>query len=222
MKIKAIILSLLMIFGLVAVGGVRAEEVVEEMGEVEVSEVVEVPDPESSFFGLQVAWMNIKDNVEIWLARTDEKKTELEVLAAEKEAVLLEKIADVVETNPDLADRLELQLDNLGDRYGKRLERIDERMGNFGGRSEGMEQRMLEWQEEVQNRRQMLEAKKNQIQERMEDMGEGDQLMIQDQLQDGSGDGQQVGPGDGSGTGSQMQGGSVNLQGSVQKVGKGR
>lgn len=222
MRLKAFVLIAL-VFSFLFVGGVRAEESeVVDTGVVEVvAEEASVPNPESPFFGLQVAWMKVTDNIELWLARTDEKKTELEVKFAEREAVLLERMVEVSETNPELVDKLESQMDKLSDRYEQRIERIDTRIAGFESRGEGMEQKMLEWQEKIQTRREAVEQKRNQVQERIENMGEEGQLKIQDQLRDGSGDGQQVGPGEGSGTG-QMQSESINLKGSVQKVGRGR
>ncbi len=193
MKLKTLVLAALA-FSFLFVGGVRAEEV-EPVVVDTMEEEVSVPNPESFFFGLQVAWMRVTNNIEIWLAKTDEKKTDLEIKFAEREAVLLEKIIEVSESNPELAEKLEGNLDKLGDRYDKRLERIDAKIESFETRGEEMEQRMLEWQEKIQTRREMLEQKKNQIQERIENKEDGDQL------QDGSGDG------DGAGVGvGQMQG----------------
>jgi len=172
---------------------------------------------------LQVAWMKVSDNIQVWLARTDEKKTDLEVAFAEKEAILMDRIVLASESNPDLAEALEGQLSRLDDRYEDRLERIDTRIAGFETRGEGMEQKMLEWQEKVQTKRQSLEQKKNEIQERVKNMGNDGQLKIQDQLKDGTSDGQQVGPGDGGGTGvgtgGQTQDVEVSSGGSVQRSG---
>lgn len=212
MKLKTLALIALA-FSFLFVGGVRAEEV-----ESVVVEEINVPNPESFFFGLQVAWMNITDNFQVWLARTDEKKIDLEVKFAEKGEILMERIVLASESNPELADALEKQLDRLGDRHDKRLERIDTRIAGFGSKGEDMEQRMFAWQERIQIKRAAMEQKKEEIQERIKNM-RGEQL--QDQFQDGSGDGQEAGPGDGDGTGvgvGQMQSQSVNLEGSVQKI----
>lgn len=210
-------------FSFFFVGGVRAEEV--EVVE-ETMEEISVPNPESSFFGLQVAWMRVTDNIEMWLAKTDEKKTELEVFFAEKEATLMDRIVLAAENNPEKAEALQSHLDKLNERYSQRIERIDGRIADFENRGEGMEQKMLEWQEKIQARREAVEQKRQQVEEKVKNMGEEGQLKIQDQLQDGSGEGQQVGPGDGDGTGSgpgvgvgQTQSQSVNLKGSVQKAG---
>ena len=143
MKLKTFALIALA-FSFLFVGGVRAEEV-----EPVVAEEVSVPSPESLFFGLQVAWMNITDNFQVWLARTDEKKIDLEVKFAEKGAILMERIVLASESNPELADALENQLDRLGDRHERRLERIDTRIAGFESKGEDMEQRMLEWQEKI-------------------------------------------------------------------------
>lgn len=216
MKLKAFVLIALA-FSFFFVGGVRAEEV-DVVGDV-AAEEVNVPNPESPFFGLQVAWMNITDNFQVWLARTDEKKTDLEVKFAEREAILMDRIVLASENNPELADALEKQLDNLEDRHDKRLERIDIRITGFESKSGDMEQRMSEWQEKIQTRREVMEQKKEEIQERIKIM-EGEQL--QDQLQDGSGDDQQAGSGEGNQTGvgvGHIQSQSVDLKGSVQKVG---
>lgn len=210
MRLKTFVLIAL-VFSLFLAGGVRAEEV--EVVDVVVEEEINVPNPESFFFGLQVAWMNITDNFQVWLARTDEKKIDLEVKFAEREAVLMNRIILVSENNPELAEKLEVRLDKLEDRYDKRLERIDTRIADFESRGEVMEQRMLEWQERIRVRREVMEQKKEEIQERIK-------IMDRDQLQDDSGEGQQAGPRDGGvGVGvGQMQGQSVNLEGSVQKV----
>ena len=76
-----------------------------------------------------------------------------------------------------------------------------------------MEQRMSEWQERIQVKRAVMEQKKEEIRERIKIM-DGDQLKIQDQLQDGSADGEGTGAGVG-----QTQSQSVDLKGSVQKAG---
>ena len=222
MRLKTFALIAL-VFSFFFVGGVRAEEVVDaDVAEVVVEEV-SVPNPESPLFGLQVAWMKVSDNIQVWLARTDEKKTDLEVAFAEKEAILMDRIVLASESNPDLAEALEGQLSRLDDRYEDRLERIDTRIAGFETRGEGMEQKMLEWQEKVQTKRQSLEQKKNEIQERVKNMGNDGQLKIQDQLKDGTSDGQQVGPGDGGGTGvgtgGQTQDVEVSSGGSVQRSG---
>ena len=222
MRLKTFALIAL-VFSFFFVGGVRAEEVVDaDVAEVVVEEV-SVPNPESPLFGLQVAWMKVSDNIQVWLARTDEKKTDLEVAFAEKEAILMDRIVLASESDPDLAEALESQLDRLEDRHDQRLDRIDTRIAGFETQGEGMEQKMLEWQEKVQTKRQSLEQKKNEIQERVKNMGDDGQLKIQDQLQDGSGDGQQVGPGDGGGTGvgtgGQTQDVEVSSGGSVQRSG---
>jgi len=209
MRLKVFVLIAL-VFSFFLVGGVRAEEV--EPVDVVVEET-NVPNPESPFFGLQVAWMNLTDNFQVWLARTDEKKTDLEVKFAEREVVLMDRIVLASESNPELAAALEGQLDRLGDRHDQRLERIDTRIAGFGNKGEVMEQRMSEWQERIQVKRTVMEQKKEEIRERIKIM-DGDQLKIQDQLQDGSADGDGVGVGVDN-----MQSQSVNLKGSVQKVG---
>lgn len=227
MRLKTFALIAL-VFSFFLVGGVRAEEVVDTDVVEVVAEEISVPNPESRFFGLQVAWMRVTDNIEMWLAKTDEKKTELEVFFAEKEAILMDRIVLAAETNPDLAEALEKQLNRLDDRSEQRLERIDDRIAGFQGRDEGMEQKMLEWQEKIQARREAVEQKRQQIKEKVMNMGADGQLKIQDQLQDGSGDGQQVGPGDGDGTGpgtetgagvGRTQSQSVDLKGAAQKAG---
>ena len=215
MRLKTFALIVLA-FSFFFVGGVRAEEVVDaDVAEVVVEEV-SVPNPESPLFGLQVAWMKVSDNIQVWLARTDEKKTDLEVAFAEKEAILMDRIVLASESNPDLAEALEGQLSRLDDRYEDRLERIDTRIAGFESKGEGMEQRMSEWQERIQVKRAVMEQKKEEIQERIK-------IMDGDHLQDGSGDGQQVGPGDGGGTGvgtgGQTQDVEVSSGGSVQRSG---
>ncbi len=222
MKLKTLVLTALA-FSFLFVGGVRAEEV-EPVVVDTTEEEVSVPNPESFFFGLQVAWMRVTDNIEIWLAKTDDKKTDLEVKFAEKEIILMDRIVLASETNPELADALENQLDKLEDRHEQRLERIDTRIAGFESRGEvkggDMEERMQEWQEKIQVKRAAMEQKRQEIQERVKIM-QGEQS--QNQLQDGSGDGQEAGPGDGDGAGTggvgQMESQSVNLEGSVQKVG---
>ena len=222
MRLKTFALIVLA-FSFFFVGGVRAEEVVDtDVAEVVIEEV-SVPNPESSFFGLQVAWMKISDNIQVWLARTDEKKTDLEVAFAEKEAILMDRIVLASESNPDLAEALEGQLSRLDDRNEERLERIDTRISGFKSQDDGVGEKMGEWQAEIQTRREAVEQKKNEIQERVKNMGDDGQLKIQDQLKDGTSDGQQVGPGDGGGTGvgtgGQTQDVEVSSGGSVQRSG---
>ena len=160
--------------------------------------------------------MNLTDNFQVWLARTDEKKLDLEVAFAEKGAILIDRVVLAAESNPELADALEGQLDRLEDRHDQRLDRIDTRIAGFGNKGEVMEQRMSEWQERIQVKRAVMEQKKEEIQERIK-------IMDGDHLQDGSGDGQQVGPGDGGGTGvgtgGQTQDVEVSSGGSVQRSG---
>ena len=207
MRLKAFILIAL-VFSFLFVGGVRAEGV-----EPVVAEEVNVPNPESPFFGLQVAWMRVSDNIQVWLAKTDEKKTDLEVKFAEREVILMDRIVEVSETNPKLVEVLENQLDKLEDRHEQRLERIDVRIVDFESRGEGMEEKMSEWQEKVQTRREVIEQKKLQIQEKIENREE-ERLKIQDHLQDDSADGDGVGVGVDN-----IQSQSVDLKGSVQRVG---
>lgn len=217
MKLKTLVLIALA-FSFFFVGGVRAEEV--DVVDV-VTEEVSVPNPESPFFGLQVAWMNITDNFQVWLARTGEKKTDLEIKFAEKEIVLMDRIVLASESNPELTDALENQLDRLGDRHDERLERIDARIAGFGNRGEDMEQRMSEWQEKIQVKREVMEQRRESIQERVKIM-EAEQIKTQEQLKDGSADGQEAGSGEGDATGvgvGRTESQSVDLKGSVQKVG---
>lgn len=219
MKLKTFALIALA-FSFLFVGGVRAEEVEPVVADV-VAEEVSVPNPESLFFGLQVAWMNITDNFQVWLARTDEKKTDLEIKFAEKEVILMDRIVLASETNPELADALENQLDRLGDRHDERLDRIDTKLAGFGNRGEDMEQRMSEWQEKIQIKRAAMEQRREEIQERVKIM-EAEQIKIQEQLKDGSADGQEVGPGEGDATGvgvGRTESQSVDLKGSVQGAG---
>ena len=64
-----------------------------------------------------------------------------------------------------------------------------------------------------------MEQRREEIQERVKIM-EVEQIKIQEQLKDGSADGQEAGPGDGDGVGvGRTESQSVDIKGSVQRVG---
>jgi len=143
------------------VSGVRAEEssLLESTDDrVEQVEVV-VPDPESRWFGISWAFEKVRHNFEVWMARSEEKKAELELKFTEKEEKLVERIAELEEVNPELADKLEKVVSRLEDDQVKRLERLEERIGKMGEKGTDMEQRMSRWQEKVEERRKVIERR---------------------------------------------------------------
>lgn len=120
-----------------------------------------IPDPESRFFGLQVAWLNVQESVERVFANTEDKKLELEIKYAEKEAWMLARIESAINRdNPELVAKLEAQLVKMQEGYQKRLEMIDLRLEKIEERGERFEERKDEWAERMKMRHNRLQERR--------------------------------------------------------------
>jgi hypothetical protein len=138
MKKYILIFMAVLVLGLPV--GVRAET----------SDVV-VPDVESRWFGVSWAVEKVKHNFSVWVARTDEKKTELDLKFAEKEEKLAGKIAKLEETNPKAAERLGKVAEKLKQKRIERMERIESRIEKMGEKGEVFEQRLMEKKERFES-----------------------------------------------------------------------
>jgi hypothetical protein len=132
MKRVSLFLFLFLFFGSFSVA--RAEE-------------FDAPNPESRWFGVSWAVERVKHNVDVWLARTDEKKIELEISFAEKEEMLEEKINEMMESNPEASKRLLGVLEKLEQKRVRRVERVEERMRKVEERGGKLEEKLKEWRE---------------------------------------------------------------------------
>jgi hypothetical protein len=167
---KNLVLVLLAVLFLGLPGGVKAEDVVEPVVDtVEVS----VPDVESGWFGLRWAFVKVSHNVQVVLARTDEKKDELEMKFAEKEEVLIARITALEESNPKLAEKLSGKLDKISEKYEERVDKLGVKMNKLEEREQEMKTRMEQWMERREENKQKLEQKKEEIRERVESRGTG-------------------------------------------------
>ena len=137
MKRYVLVLMAVLVLGLP--GGVRASE-------------VSVPNPESRWFGLSWAIEKVRHNFEMWTARTEEKKAELELKFAEKEERLAERIAKLEEVNPRAAERLGKVAENLKEKRIERMERVEMRIQRIEEKGEG---RVEQIKERVEERRMM-------------------------------------------------------------------
>jgi len=132
------------------------------------SDVGDVPDPESPWFGLQNAFMRVSENIQMALARTEEKRTELELSFATREQKLSERIAS--SSNPEKFGKL---LERLQERYQKRLEKLDQRVAKLETRREEFRQRVESMRERFEEKGlsgpQILEERLEQRQDKLND-----------------------------------------------------
>jgi hypothetical protein len=150
-------------------GMVRAEELAVEPVADEVEVVV--PDVESRWFGVRWAFEKMGHNIEVLLARTDEKKVELELKFAEKEERLAEKIAELEETNPEAAERLGKVADKLEEKKTRRMEKVEVRIEKLGEKGEKLNTKKEQLKERMEVRQEM----------RVENMGGEDGLRIREE-----------------------------------------
>jgi len=128
------------------------------------SDVGFVPNPESLWFGLQNAFMRVSENIQLMMARTEEKKAELELKFAQKEEKLTEKVAN--SKNPEKFGKL---LEKLQERQQQRLQKLDQKLEKLGERKEEFRQRMEQITNKLEERRQ--KRLENRL-ERREDINE--------------------------------------------------
>ena len=138
MKKYILILMAVLVLGLP--GGVRAAE-------------VETLNPESRWFGITWAFEKVKHNFEVWTARTEEKKAELEIKFVEKEQRLTEKIAELEKTNPEAAERLGKVADKLKQKRTEKIEKIEMRIQKMEEKGEGKVEQIRERKEKILQRR---------------------------------------------------------------------
>lgn len=155
-RIISCLVAFLIVFGVV--GSARAQE--EDLGFI--------PDPESTFFGLQVSWLNVSEAVEKLITFNEDKELEIEAKYAEKEERILDRIVALEETNPELADKLEGRLESFQEKLNARLERMSGRLEDLEGRRDQFDEKKNEWVEQMQNRREELIQKKEEVQNRIE------------------------------------------------------
>lgn len=155
-RVVVYVVALLVVFSVA--GSVRAQE--EDLGFI--------PDPESKLFGLQISWLNVSEAVEKLITFNEDKELEIEAKYAEKEERILDRIAALEETNPELADKLEERLESLQGKLDSRLERMGGRLEKLEERKGEFEQKKNEWVEQMQNRREELIQKKEEVQNRIE------------------------------------------------------
>jgi len=136
---KKYVLVLMAVLFLGLPGGVRASDVA-------------VPDVESRWFGIQWAVERVKHNFEVWVARTDEKKAELELRFMEKEEKLAEKITKLEEVNPKAAARLGKVAEKLKEKRVEKMEKVEMRIQKMEERGEGKVERLRERKEKILKR----------------------------------------------------------------------
>ncbi|MBI3954478.1 hypothetical protein HY333_00375 [Candidatus Collierbacteria bacterium] len=107
-----------------------------------------LPDPSSKLFGLKQAISRVSENFAMFVERSEEKKAELELRYAEREARLVEKIEQLSESKPELAEKLKQRLARLQDSHQRRLLRLDQRLDRIGKRQEEIKQNLTEKIEE--------------------------------------------------------------------------
>ncbi len=154
---KKFLLALLL-FGFVAFPAFAVEEeveVIEVEGEVSVDEV---PMPG----GFSDWWLqNISEKIELFVARTDEKKVELLEKFADRREAQLEKL----ESLPDDHPQKEELIARLEDRYDKHLEDIKDRAVKLIDKK-------AEIYDRLEDKKDRFDAKKEWIQEKKEERGE--------------------------------------------------
>lgn len=161
-----------LLFGFVVLPAFAVEEEVEVIGvEGEVS-VDEVPMPG----GFSDWWLqNVTEKFELFVARTDEKKVELEEKFADRREAQLEKLENLPDDHPqkeDLISRLE-------DRYDKHIENIE-------ARAEKLTDKKSEILDRLEDKKDRFDAKKEWVQEKKEErveMKEAVREKIQERVQ---------------------------------------
>lgn len=156
---KKIVVVFVVLFVLGLPGVVRAEvvpveELVVDEVVVDASDVV-VPDVESRWFGLRWAFEMVSHNIQMVFARTDERKALLEIRLAEKEDKLIARIAELSESNPELAEKFSSRLERMVEKNKERVERVRVRVEKLEGREGEMKEKMERWVE----RREEVEEK---------------------------------------------------------------
>ena len=140
-KVMKKYLLVMAVLFLVIPSGVRAET----------NDVV-IPDVESRWFGVSWAFERVKHNIDVWVARTDEKKVELELKFAEKEEKLALKIAELAERNPKAAERLGKVALKLEQKRIERMEKLEIRVEKMGEKGENFKERIIEKKERLDER----------------------------------------------------------------------
>ena len=168
-KVAISLLSLLLISSFLS-GTVVAQEEVSEP--VEVEEEMYVPDPSSPWFGLQRGFMRVSENIQLWVAGSEEKKVLLEEKFAQREEVLLERIEtlpeEAQEQMADVVEKLEEKQEERISRMESRIERVREKREEAAQRLERNLERVKE---------QVEERTKDRVREETgEDEGEGVQV----------------------------------------------
>ena len=167
---KFLLAFLLFSFVLSPVFGVEEEVgVIEVEGEVSADEV---PMP-----GTFASWWlaNVTERFELFVARTDERKVELEEKFADRREAQLEKL----ESLPDDHPQKEELISRLEDRYDKHLDNIE-------ARAEKLTDKKMEILDRLEDKKDRFDAKKEWIQEKKAErveMKEAVKEKIQEKIQ---------------------------------------
>lgn len=169
---KLLGLALGVFLSLLLVGVVRAQEVEESSPSplvvVEEGGIGFVPDPESRFFGLQVAFMNVSESIEKLVAFTEVRIAAVEDKYAARNERLTTRMEALIVDRPEMAERLGERLVKLRERQDKRLERLGERLLKLQERGEKFEERKGEWVLRMQERRENMEIRREEARDRLE------------------------------------------------------
>ncbi|MBU1256844.1 hypothetical protein KKA49_04110 [Patescibacteria group bacterium] len=136
---KKYILVLVAVLFLGLPGGVRANDVA-------------VSDVESRWFGVRWAFERVSHNFQVFVARTEEKKVDLELKFAEKEEKLADKIAKLEEVNPMAAERLGKMAEKLEKKRVERMEKVEMRIQKMEEKGEGKVEQIRERKEKILKR----------------------------------------------------------------------
>lgn len=202
-KVAISFLSLLLISSFLS-GKVVAQEEVSSSEPVEVEEEMYVPDPESPWFGLQRGFMRVSENIQLWVAGSEEKKVLLEEKFAQREEVLLEKIDSLPE---EAQDEMSEVVERLEEKQDERIERMESRIERVREKREEAAQRLERNLERV--KQQVEERTKERVREEVGvDEGEGEKVQerVRDEAVEEAGDEQS------SGQGSQGKSGLKEIQ----------
>lgn len=113
------------------------------------------------FVGLQLAWLNISETISKLLARTEEKKADVQLRYAEKTEKLKERIE--MSENPE---RFKVLLERMEIKQQERVQQINSRMEKLGEKKEEFQQRMNQWEIRKEERRQIIDKAKEAVQNR--------------------------------------------------------
>lgn len=196
---KNFVLLLVAVLFLGLPGAVRAEELMVEPLAVDEVVEVEVPDVESRWFGLRWAFERVSHSIQMVLANTDEKKDALQMKFAEKELLLMNKIAELEESNPELAEKFAGRLEKTLEKYKERVSKLEAKMSRFTEREQEMKTKMERWMERNEEREHKLEIKKEEINDRVKNRG----VDVQEGVEDGESEEE---------LGQTLEGGSVRIQ----------